>query len=42
MKKLNKNPIILFNNINLEDVILASFDVKDVLTDEYDGDQFGE
>ena len=42
MKKLYKNPIILFNKIDLDDVILASFDVKDVLTDEYDGNQFGE
>ena len=42
MKKLYKNPIKLFNNNNLEDEILASFDVKDVFTEEYDGDQFGE
>lgn len=42
MKKQYNNPIILFNNIDLEDVILSSFDVQDVLSDEYDGDQFGE
>ena len=34
--------IFFHGEVNLEDVILASFDVKDVLTDEYDGDQFGE